>query len=369
PRPPASQLYALLSRAFGLGAKPALFQVVDAVRLWPPPVADPGSLFEVRLADMDGARGNFETPHPAVTHPIWRAIQARQQAFSGLFAWGGDTFSLTQGGEIRTAGGLWVTGDFFRVLGLRPAIGRLLTVDDDRPGCAPRAVLSYAFWQREYGAQPGVVGRTIALGPHPVEIVGVAPAGFMGLDVGRSFDIALPVCAEPVFSDDGKGRLDAGTDWWLSVFGRLAPGWTPERANAHLAAISADLFRSTLPSNYPAVSVPKYLAFRLGAFPGGAGVSQLREDYTTPLWLLLGLAGLVLLIACANLANLLLARATARQREIAVRLGLGASRSRIVRQLLTESVLLAAIGGLCGGLLARVLSRSFVALLDTGSTS
>lgn len=360
-------LVAIISLGLGIGANAALFQVVDAVRLQSLPVADPSSLVEVRIVDMDGARGSFETWHPAVTYPIWREIQTRQQAFSGVFAWGSDRFNLTNGGEVRIAQGLWVTGDFFRVLGVNPVIGRVLTADDDRPGCAPRAVLSYAFWQRAYGGSSGVVGQRLALSAHPVEIVGVAPAGFHGLDVGRTFDVAMPVCADPVFSDDGKGRLPVGTDWWLSVFGRLKPGWSVDRATAHLQTISPDLFHATLPAAYPSESVNKYVNFKLGAYAGGTGLSHLRETYASPLWLLLGTAGLVLVIACANLANLLLARATARQREIAVRLSLGAARGRVIRQLLTESLLLAAIGGALGLLLAHMLSGSFVTLIDTQS--
>ena len=368
-RNPGFALVAILSLTIGVGANTALFQVVDAVRLRSLPVSDPQGLYQLRLVDMDGARGNFETWRPAVTYPIWHAVETRQQAFSGLFAWATDDFSLTTGGELRPVTGLWVSGGFFDVLGLKPAAGRLLSAGDDRPGCAPRAVLSQAYWRRAYGGSPSAVGQIITLGSHPVEIVGVAPAGFLGLEVGRSFDLALPLCSEPVFSDDGRGRLQAGTNWWITMFGRLAPGWTIERANAHLAAISPELFKSTLPANYPVVSAPKYLKFQLAAYPGGNGLSQLREDYASPLWLLLGIAGLVLLIACANLANLLLARATSRQREIAVRMGLGASRGRLVRQLLTESLMLAIIGGICGGLLARLLGESVVTLLDTGSST
>ena len=368
-RNPSFALVAILSLALGIGANTALFEVVNAVRLQALPVSDPGTLAEVRLTDMDGARGSFQTWHRAVTYPIWQAIAARQQAFSGLFAWGGDSFNLSKGGEIRTARGVWVTGDLFPVLGVRPAAGRLFTPDDDRPGCAPRVVLSHAFWQRQYAGSPAVVGQTLALGSHATEIIGVTPASFLGLEVGKTFDVAVLACADPVFSDDGKGRLASGTDWWLTVFGRLKPGWTVERASAHLAAISPDLFQATLPARYPAVSVSKYLAFKLEAAGAASGLSQLREEYTSPLWMLLGTAALVLVIACANLANLLLARATARQKEIAVRLGMGASRGRVVRQLLTESLLLAAIGGLCASLLAGVLSRSFVALVDPGGAS
>jgi predicted permease len=172
-----------------------------------------------------------------------------------------------------------------------------------------------------------------------------------------------------VFSDDGKGRLEAGTTWWLSVFGRLKPGWTLERATAHLQAISPDLFKTALPPTYPAESVPKYLKFTLAASSARTGVSPLREDYESPLWLLLAIAGLVFFIACANLTNLLLARATARSREIAIRLSLGASRGRVIRQLLTESLLLAAVGALFGVLLASMLSRSLVAFLNTDSST
>ncbi len=368
-RNPGFALVAVLSLTLGIGANAALFRVVNAVRLQSLPVTDPATLMEIRILDMDGARGNKQSPHATVTYPIWQTISARQPAFSGLFAWGADTFNLSSGGEMRPARGLWVTGDAFSILGVRPIAGRLLTAEDDRPGCATRAVLSHAFWQREYGGNPAVVGHMLTLNSRPVEIIGIAPAAFFGLEVGKSFDVALPVCADPTFSDDGKGRIASGVVWWLSVFGRLKPGWSIEQASAHLAAISPDLFKASLPPAYPAVSVPKYLHFKLGAFPGGSGLSQLRDAYTSPLWLLLGIAGLVLLIACANLANLLLARASARQKEIAVRLGMGASRGRVIRQLLTESLLLAGIGGICATILAGVLSRSFVLLLDTQNSS
>lgn len=366
-RNPAFAVVAILSLALGIGANTALFEVVNAVRLRPLPVPDADGLIEVRLATMEGARGNFQTAHAAVTQPIWRAVQERQQAFD-LFAWSRGGFNLSQSGEARPADGLWVSGSFFDILRLRPAAGRLLSPGDDHPGCAPRVVLGYAFWQRAYGADPSVIGRTITLRARPVEIVGVAPAGFHGLEVGRTFDVALPLCADAVLSLDGKGRSEAGTTWWLMMFGRLKPGWTLERASAHLAAISPEIFRTTLPANYPQVSVNGYLAMQLTAAPGAQGLSLLRETYEGPLWLLLGIAGLVLVIACANLANLLLARASAREREISVRLGLGASRGRVIRQLLTESLLLAAIGTACAVLLASVMGRWLVAALQTENT-
>jgi len=364
-RNPAFAFVAILSLTLGIGANTALFEVVSAIKLRVLPVADPDRLVEIGPTSMDGVRGNRRTWHTSVTQPIWREIQARQQAFSSVFAWSTTNFNLAQGGEVRLTDGLWVTGDFFATLGLRPAAGRLLSADDDRPGCTPRAVLGYDFWRRTYAADPSAVGRIITLESRPVEIAGVAPAGFYGLEVGRSFDAALPLCAEPLFSDDGKGLVDAGTTWWLSVFGRLKPGWTIDRAAAHLAAISPEAFRSSLPSYYPPVSVQSYLNTKLTASPGGAGLSELREKYETPLWLLLGIAGLVLVIACANLANLLLARATTREREIAIRLGLGASRGRVIRQLLTESLLLVTIGAVLAMFMADTLGQWLVAALET----
>jgi putative ABC transport system permease protein len=364
-RNPGFAAVAILSLALGIGANTALFEVVNAVRLRALPVPDPHGLVDIHLVARDGARGNFQTWFSSVTHPIWRELQPHREGFSGLFAWGREQFSLTDGGEARSAPGLWVSGEFFETLRLTPAAGRLLTPADDRPGCAARAVLGHGMWRRTYGADPSVVGRTITLNSRPAEIVGVAPAGFHGLEVGRVFDVALPLCAEPTFSSDGKGRLDAGTTWWLSVFGRLQPGWTIDRASAHLAAASPAVFRASLPATYPQVSVEKYLNFRLAAYPGGAGLSQLGLAYESSLWLLLATAALVLVIACANLANLVLARASAREREIAVRLGLGASRGRLVRQMLTESLLLVAVGTAIALALAETLGQALVAALET----
>ena len=364
-RNPGFALVAILSLALGIGANTALFQVVNAVRLRTLPVADPASLVEVRMVDRNGARGNFETWYPAVTQPIWREMAALREPFSGLFAWGRDELSLSNGGEARTAQALWVSGEFFGTLGLTPAAGRLFSTADDVPGCAPVAVLSYGMWQRTYAGDPAAIGRTLTLGGKRMEIAGVAPAAFQGMEIGRGFDVALPLCSEPVFTTDGLGRVNAGTTWWLSVFGRLKPGWTPARAAALVSAASPAVFRASLPAGYPPENVKAYLSHRLTARPAGDGLSGLRNAYGTPLWLLLTIAGIVLVVACANLANLLLARASAREREMAVRLGLGASRARVVRQLLTESIVLVVLGTTLAMILAGWMGQGLVAALET----
>ena len=366
---PGFTAVAVLSLALGIGANTAIFELVNAVRLKTLPVSNPQQLVNVRLTDMLAARGNKPANYPSVTNPIWEQIRDRNEAFSGLAAWGRNDFNLAQGGEMRNAKGLWVSGDFFNVLGVQPALGRLLTTADDQRGCAaPGAVISHAFWQREYGGDRSVLGRKVMLSDQPFEIIGVTPASFFGLEVGRNFDVALPICADAIVSGKNN-RLDSGVNWWLMVTGRLKPGWTMQQATAQLQSISPSLFQQTLPPKYPAVSVSKYLESKLEAVPGDAGYSLLRENYERPLWLLLAIAGLVLLIACANLANLLLARASTREREIAVRQAVGASRARIVRQLLVETLLLTLVGTVLAALLAQGLSRFLVSLIGTGANA
>jgi putative ABC transport system permease protein len=362
---PGFTAVALLTLALGVGANTALFQLLDAVRLRALPVPEPQQLAEVRIVNQKGARGSFQGWHQGLTNPVWEQIRERQQAFSGIFAWSAEDLNLGTGSDVHLAHGLWVSGDFFNVLGVRPELGRVFDASDDRRGCAlAGAVISHRFWQREFGGDPSVVGKRLSLEDHAVEIVGVTPASFFGPEVGRSFDVAVPLCSEA--SIRGKdNRLDSGVAWWLTVMGRLKPGWTAEQATSQLNTISPGIFETTLSPKYPAESVKSYLGFRLAAYPAASGISEVRETYESPLWLLLGIAGLVLLIACANLANLMLARASAREREIAVRLALGASRARIVRQLLAESLLLAVTGSLLGAILAGFLSEFLISFLST----
>jgi putative ABC transport system permease protein len=362
---PGFTAVAVLSLALGIGANTAIFQLLNAVRLKTLPIKNAQELTQIRLTDISGTRGSKPARYPAVTNPIWEQIRDRQQAFSGLVAWGSADFNLAQGGEVRPAKGLWVSGDFFNVLGVQPELGRTFMTADDKRGCsAPGVVISHSFWQREYGGDKSVVGRKLTLADHQFEVIGITPPNFFGLEVGKSFDVALPICADAIISGKNN-RLDSGTNWWLMVTGRLKPGWTIEQASAQLQSISPSLFQQTLPANYPPVSVNNYLGSKLEAVAGGAGYSTLRENYERPLWLLLAIAGLVLLIACANLANLLLARASTREREIAVRQAVGASRMRIIRQLLVETLLLALIGTGLGALLAQVVSRFLVSSLST----
>jgi predicted permease len=364
---PGFAIVAILSLALGVGANAAIFQLLDAVRIRTLPVKDPGELVEVRINDPKGGRtGQFSGRRPMLTNLQFEHIRDRQEAFSGLAAWGSGRFNMATSGEAHNVVGMWVNGDFFSALGVKPLAGRLLTPDDDRRRCAaPNMVVSYGFWQRELGGDALAIGRTIVLERHAYQIVGITPSQFFGLEVGRTFDVALPICAEAL--THSESWLDRPDAWFLAMFGRLNPGWTLERATAHLAAISPPIFQATLPPKYRPDDSKNYVTFKLAAFPAATGVSSLRRDYETPLWMLLATTGLVLVIACANLANLMLARATAREREIAVRLAIGASRGRVVRQLLAESLLLAVIGGLGGLVVAKWLSRFLVALLTTES--
>lgn len=351
--------------ALGIGANTAIFHLLDAVRLRSLPVASPQELVEVQIGPHRGGRtGNFSSRRSNFTYALWDQFRAHQQAFSGVFAWADHRFNTAPGGEVKYAEGLYVSGDFFRTLGVQPAVGRLLSEDDDRPGCgSPGAVLGNSYWQRAYGGQGSTIGRKILLDGKPFEIIGVAPAGFYGVEVGRSFDVAIPVCAEPLINGP-SAHTPLLYHWWLAVIGRLKPGWTLDRARAQVRTISPGLFEATLPPIYTPDEAKSYLAFKLTADPAGGGVSEMRDRFQDPLWVLLGIAGLVLVIACANLANLMLARASARERELAVRLAMGASRPRVIRRMLAESLLLGSIGAGCGALLAQFLSAGLVRFLS-----
>jgi len=359
-------LIAVITLALGVGANTAIFQLLNAVRLRSLPVQKPEELAEARIAEPRSYPGSFSGRRAELTNPVWELIRERQQAFSGVFAWGTATFDLSPRGEQRfTEDGLWVSGDFFNVLGVRPALGRVFTPADDQRGCgSPGVVISHAFWQREFGGVASVLGRKITLAGHPFEIIGVTPADFFGVEVGRNFDVAAPICADALVNGEGN-RLDRRSASWLSVMGRLKPGWTLQQATTHLNSISAGIFQETVHSGYTAETAEKYRGFKLEALSAGSGVSSLRRQYNDPLMLLLAIAGLVLLIACANLANLMLARGNARQREIVLRLALGASRTRLVRQLLIESLMLATLGAGVGAWGAEYLGRYVVSLITT----
>ena len=365
---PAFAAVAVLSLALGIGANTAIFQLLDAVCLRPLPVDKPQELVSVRIANAPrGRTGSFSGRFPHLTQPIFERLKAAPEPFSGIAAWSPDRLNLARGGEARWAETLWVSGGFFELLRVRPLVGRVLSPSDDRPGCAsPGVVVSETFWRRELGGRPPGSGSTINLSGHPFEIVGVIPRDFTGLDVGRDFDVAIPLCADPLVHADP--RTSDAAAWWLAVVARLKPGWTPARADAYLKTVAPVIFRATVPPRYDAEEARDYFAFGLDTHPVRNGFSGLRTEYQSPLWLLLGISGLVLLIACANLANLMVARATARRREIAVRLALGASRRRLVRQLLAESLVLAALGAAAGAVLAQTFGRFLLSFLATSSS-
>ena len=358
-RSPGFTAIAVLSLALGIGANTSIFTIINAVMLRSLPVEDPTRLVQIKK----GGNG-------FLTNPIWEQIRDRQQAFAGVLAYSqdrrGDRFDLADGGQSQFAQGLWVSGDFFRVLGVAPLVGRVFSTYDDRRGAPALAVLSYDFWQRHYGGDSRIAGKTVRLNRVSFEIVGVTPPWFKGLDVDRGFDIAIPIACEPLLHTD-RSALDARSWWWLRLLGRLRPNESAAQAAERMRLLSSAINQNTLPPEWKPSDQADYLKDVYKLSPAAGGFSDTGAQYRIALLTLMTIVGLVLLIACANVANLLLARASARQREFAVRMALGASRSRVVRQLLTESLLLSVLGALGGFLLALAGSRMLIRLISTAA--
>jgi predicted permease len=352
---PGFMTVAVVSLALGIGANTAIFQLLDAVRLRSLPVKNPQELAEIKIVGGNGGMG-VNDDYGSLTRPMWEEIRRDHPAFSGMFAWNTDQVTIGEGSGFQFANGIVVSADFFRVLGVAPWRGRLFLSDDEHACPESTAVISYAYWRSKLGGREIGPDTELRINGELKQIVGVTPPSFLGLAVGERFDIALPFCRPKELS---RNAFD------VSVMGRLRPGWTLESASSQLGAQSPGIMAATEIQGYNSRTVEAYRKFKLGAYAASAGVSDLRKTYDSSLWLLLAITGLVLLIACANLANLMLARASVREREIAVRLALGAGRIRLLRQLLVESALLAATGAALGLGLAQLLSRVLVWSLAT----
>jgi predicted permease len=353
---PAFTAVAILTLALGIGANTAVFQLIDAVRLRSLPLQRPQELAELRIIGGTHGFGINNGPYAHFTIPMWQEIRQHHDAFSGVFAWRSADMLVGKRTEAKHVNGLEVSGEFFNVLGVSPWQGRLIEPQDEADCTLSKVVVSYPYWKSEMSGVPITPNSTMMVEGHSVQVLGVTPPSFFGMAVGERFDLAYPTCIPP---HPRREVFD------FSVMGRLKSGWSLDRASAYLGSLSPGIFQATVPTEYSPEAMKKYEAFRLAAYPAGAGVSALRNNYDASLQLLLAITGLVLLIACANLANLMLARASVRQREMAIRITLGASRRRLLRQLLIESGLLALSGAALGVALAQPLSRLLVTSLAT----
>jgi predicted permease len=349
-RSPGFTTTAVLSLALGIGANTAIFSLIDAVLLRMLPVRDPAQLVILDCLSRNGTRGSF-------SHGDYEWIRDRASMFDGVAATASWRIDWKTAAAKRRLNADLVSPNFFAVLGVAPALGRVWEPTGD-PGAV--AVISHRLWQREFQGSPSALGSTMILGDVQFEIIGIAPAEFFGIFVGDGPDVYVPLTAQPLLVP-AHPILHSRNTGWLDLFARLRPGVKPARAREGLAVLYAAV-RSEMH-----VDTSRDAMDRIGVSPGAGGISWLRTRFSEPLHILMGLVALVLLIACANVSNLLLARAAARRREFAVRLAIGASRGRIAGQLLTECILIAALAGALGLALAHYLSRLLVALADVRS--
>jgi predicted permease len=348
---PAFTIVVVLTLALGIGANTAIFSLTDQVLLRMLPVKSPEQLV---VLDGPGAFRGRTFNNGTFSYPMYRDLRDQNTVFDGVAARFPTALTLLANGQAERVSGELVTGNYFDVLGVRAQIGRTFTPDDDRtPGGHPVVVLSHHFWMRRFAGDPTVLNRTISLNGMPMTIVGVAPAGFFGIVVGENPDVMVPVMMKaqmtPTWDD-----LQSRTSRWLTIIARLKPGVPPAQAEAAMNVVYRQINELELKqmTNVSQLFHDRFLSKHLFLRPGQKGQSDLRKQFTTPILVLMGMVGVVLLIACANVANLLLARGAARQKEVAIRLALGASRGAIVRQRLVESLLLSAGGALLGLALA-----------------
>ena len=370
---PVFTIAAVLTLALGIGGTTAIFTLVHAVMLRSLPVSDPGRLYRIGEGDDCCVEGGPQDRWGFYSYALFERLKANTPEFEDVAAFQAGNWLLSMRRQGETAGrpvrGEYVTGNYFTLLGVRPFGGRLFSPDDDRAGAPPVAVLSYRIWQANYGGDPKVVGSTFVVEDHAFTVIGISPPGFFG-ETLRSDppDLWLPLQQEPMV--DGAGSLlHQSISAWLRVIGRLRPGASIVGMGPRLTGVLRQWLQHD--SGYPSNWMPDVIKMLprqvINVIPAGAGVAVMKEEYGRSLQILLSVCGLVLLIASANVANLLLARAVTRRGQTAVRLALGASARQIVMQALTESVLLAMGGGLVGLLVAVGGARLLLTLAFHGA--
>jgi len=370
-RNPLFTAVALLSLALGIGANTAIFTLVDQLMLRKLPIRDPDSLVMLFRAGPSHV-GNNTGPR-TLSFPLYLDLQQRAEPLAEVLCRRETRASVTSGGQTERVGAEMVSANFFEMLGVKPAVGRLFGAEEDdrASGPHPVVVLSYAYWASRFGLDPNVVGSKILVNDHPMTVVGVSAQGFAGLDPARAPQLRLPILMSSAEGfTPGFDVLEDRFTTWVQVFARLEPGYTAESALAPLQVLFQQVHRheATLPGarEWNGSQREAFLAEKVAVERAAAGYSDLRNRVSAPLAMLMGMVGLVLLIACTNVASLLMAKGFARQKEIAVRLSAGATRARLVGQLLVESLALALLGGAAGIGLALAATRGLLALVPAG---